>query len=103
MEALTIFNHLLGIPHMIGNVIRSIVCWSRIFNNKEIILAINTDYFNLKTAWVTIDNSLHKAGDKLKCIYSTDKEQLNTEVVVEEKNGKSILLTVPAAGFVTLE
>jgi glycosidase len=92
-----------GIPHMIGNVMRSIVSWSRIFNNKEILLAINTDYFNLKTAWVTIDNSLHKAGDKLKCIYSTDKDQVSTEVVVEEKNGKSILLTVPAAGFVALE
>ncbi|MBW1965405.1 MAG: alpha-amylase, partial [Deltaproteobacteria bacterium] len=70
---------------------------------KEILLAINTDYFQMKTAWVTIDNSLHEAGDKLKCIYSTDAEQINTEVVVEERNGKSVLLTVPAAGFVVLE
>jgi len=92
-----------GVPHMIENEIRSIVSWSRIFNNKEILLAINTDYFQLKTAWVTIDNSLHEAGDKLKCIYSTDKEQINTEVVVEERNGKSVLLTVPAAGFVVFE
>jgi glycosidase len=92
-----------GIPHMIENEIRSIVSWSRIFNNKEILLAINTDYFQLKTAWVTIDNSLHEAGDKLKCIYSTDKEQINIEVVVEEINGKSVLLTVPAAGFVVFE
>jgi hypothetical protein len=92
-----------GLPRKIGNELRSIVPWSRIFNTKEILLAINTDYFQPKTAWVTIDNGLHEAGDRLTCIYSTDRRQLNSEVVVETRNGKSVLLTIPAAGFLIYE
>ena len=92
-----------GLPRKIGSELRSIVPWSRIFNNKEILLAINTDYFQPKTAWVTIDNGLHEAGDRLTCIYSTDRRQLNSEVVVETRNGKSVLLTIPAAGFLIYE
>jgi hypothetical protein len=64
---------------------------------------LKTDYFQPKTAWVTIDNGLHEAGDRLTCIYSTDRRQLNSEVVVETRNGKSVLLTIPAAGFLIYE
>lgn len=92
-----------GLPHMIGNEIRSIVPWSRIFNGKEMLLAINTDYYEPKIAWVTIDDSLHREADKLKCIYSTDNQQVGKEVTVEPRNGKSVLMTVPAAGFVIYE
>jgi hypothetical protein len=91
------------VPHMIGNEIRSVVPWSRIFNNKEILLAINTDYHQPKTAWVTIDNELHRTGDTIKCIYSTDGNEVNSELTVEARNGKSVLITVPAAGFVIYE
>lgn len=92
-----------GMPRMIGNEIRSIVPWSRLFNDREMLLAINTDYYQPKTAWVTIDNVLHEEGETLTCIYSTDKGQLDNEVGVEARNGKSVLLTVPAAGFVIYE
>jgi len=92
-----------GLPSMVGVEIRSIVPWSRIFNNQEMLLAINTDYFMPKTAWVTIDNSLHNTGNKLKCIYSTDKGQIDQDVTVEARNGKSVLITVPPAGFVIFE
>ena len=89
-----------GLPHIIGNEIRSIVPWTRIFNNQEMLLAINTDHYQPRTAWVTIDNDLHQAGEALRCLYSTDKTQVNTEVKVENRNGKSVALTAPAAGFV---
>jgi len=92
-----------GLPHMLGNEIRSIVPWSRLFSGREILLAINTDHQQPRTAWVTIDDRSHQAGERLQCIYSTDKIQLNTTVEVEARNGKSILLTVPAAGFVIYE
>lgn len=82
---------------------RSVVPWSRIFNGKEELLAINTDYDQPKTAWVTIDDELHQAGDGLKCIYSTDVAQIGQSVKVEERNGKAMLITVPAAGFVIFE
>jgi hypothetical protein len=52
------------------------------------------------TAFVTIDNDLHAAGDRLTCLYSTDATDIGRSVAVEARNGKAIALTVPAAGFV---
>lgn len=92
-----------SLPEMVGGEIRSVVPWSRIFNGKEMLLAINTDYDQPKTAWVTIDNELHEAGDELKCIYSTDAAQIGQSVTVEARNGKAVLINVPASGFVIFE
>lgn len=89
-----------GLPEMIGGKILSLVPWSRILSEHEIILAINTDANAAKTAWVTIDASLHKPGDTLICIYSSDPTQINATAVIQAKNGLSVLLTVPAAGLI---
>jgi hypothetical protein len=78
---------------------RSIVPWSGLFNGKEMLLAINTDYEQPRTAWVTIDNDLHQGGDVLQCIYSTDAAQIGQSVTVEARNGETVLITLPAAGF----
>jgi hypothetical protein len=91
------------LPHMIGGQIRSVVPWSRIFNNHEILLAINTDYNHPRTAWVTIDNDIHREGESLKCIYSTDPGKIGENIEIEARNGKSLQITVPAAGFVIYE
>jgi hypothetical protein len=92
-----------GLPEMIGGQIRSVIPWSRILSDAEVILAINTDSSEAKTAWVTIDAALHKQGDLLTCLYSTDPAQIGKEVKVESKNGLSVKLTVPSAGFVIYE
>lgn len=93
-----------GLPEMVGGRIRSIIPWSRIFSNKEILVLINNDYENSKTAWVTIDNNLHRAGDKMRCIYSSqDKSRIGQEVTVEERNGKSVKITAPACEFAIYE
>jgi hypothetical protein len=55
------------------------------------------------TAWVTIDETLHQDGELLTCIYSTDSKQVGLDTKVEPRNGKAVLLTVPAAGFVIYE
>lgn len=89
-----------GYPQMLGGEMRSIVPWSRIFNNQEVLLAINTDYNNPKTAWVTIDNNLNQSGSELVCTYSTNKSDIGKKLTVHDKNGKSVYLTVPTAGFV---
>jgi len=60
----------------------------------------NADFFQPSTAWVTIDNSLHDSDDKLTCRYSTDPAQIGQTVTVESRNGKSVQLTLPPAGFV---
>ena len=89
-----------GLPVMLGGQILSVVPWSRLLDDQEAVLAINTDMDNSRSAWVTVDASLHEPSDKLTCIYSTDAAQIGTEVTVEPRNGLAVLLTVPSAGFV---
>lgn len=89
-----------GIPHMIGGQIRSVVPWSRILDKQEIIAAINTDYYNPLTAWVTVDNDLNESGKKFTCLYSTDASQIGTTIQAVSLNGKAVNMTVPAAGCV---
>jgi glycosidase len=93
------------LPHMIGNQIRSIIPWSRIFDKMELLVLINNDCEKPSTAWVTIDYNLHKAGDKLKCIYSSrDKSQEGKEVtVVENGNRKVLQITAPPCEFAIYE
>lgn len=92
-----------GLPQMVGNQIRSVVPWSRLLDKDEMVLAINTNYEQSLTVWVNIDYNLHKVGDSFKCIYSTDRLQINSIVQVEDRQRKCISLTVPGAGFVIYE
>ncbi len=88
-----------GFPFILGSRMRSVVAWSRLFVDQEILLAVNTDPDQPSSAWVTIDNDLHRAGDSLTCIYSTDSTSIGGPVLVAPKNGKAVRLTVPAGGF----
>jgi glycosidase len=92
-----------GFPRLVGHEIRSVVPWSRILDDSEIVLAINTDPHSIRTAWVTIDDGLHRVGDTLTCLYSTDPAEIGGSTRVEARNGKSVLLTLPPAGFVAYE
>ncbi|MDO8846306.1 MAG: hypothetical protein Q7U98_18925 [Methylicorpusculum sp.] len=94
-----------GYPQIIGGGPKlSIVPWSRIFNKQEIVLAINTDADNARTAWVTIDYKLHQEESSvLTCIYSTESTQIGTTCEIEARNGRAIQLTVPGGGFVIYE
>jgi glycosidase len=92
-----------GLPAMTGGRMRAVVPWSRLFVDEEIVLAINTDPDGPSTAWVTIDDGLHAAGDELRCVYSTDPGQIGDAVAVEARNGKAVQLTLPPAGFAVYE
>ncbi len=94
-----------GLPRKVGAEIRSVVPWSRIFNDQEMLLAINTDFNGNRAAWTIVDNDLHRAGERLKCSYSTDAAQIETEIEVREvrPGTKAVLVDVPAAGFVVYE
>lgn len=89
-----------GLPRLMGGQLRSVVPWSRLFAEREVVCALNTDADNATTAWVTIDDGLHRAGDLVRCVYSSDRTQIGDTVVVEARNGKAVRLTVPAGGFV---
>jgi glycosidase len=88
------------LPKMLGGEIRSVVAWSRILDERECLLAINTDAWNPSTAWVTIDDGLHKAGTSLTCTYSTRASNIGNKLPVQMRNGKAVYLTVPPGGFV---
>lgn len=92
-----------GLPHTIGGQIRSVVAWSRIFDNREVLLAINTDPDAVRTSWVTVDAEIQSRGRSLRCLFSTDPTQIGQSLTPENRNGKSIQLTVPSAGFVVFE
>lgn len=93
------------LPHMTGGDIRSVVPWSRIFDNRETLLAINTDSDNPRAAWTIVDKDLHAVGDVLKCVYSTNPEQIGQEIAIKETGAgaKAVRLAVPEAGFVIYE
>jgi glycosidase len=88
-----------GFPFILGGRMRSVVAWSRLFAEEEILLAVNTDPDQSSAAWVTIDNDLHAAGDTLTCLYSTGKADIGGRVTVESRNGKAVRLAVAARGF----
>jgi hypothetical protein len=92
-----------GLPRAFEGRIRSVVPWSRIFDDREVLLAINTEPDQSRTAWVTIDDGLHAAGSALRCAHSTEPGQIGGTVPVEARNGKAVELTVPAGGFVMYE
>jgi len=90
-------------PHIIGQEMRSIVPWSRVFDNIEILVAMNTDCNQELTAWVTIDNVLNNNGDYFYCIYSTENKDMEEKRIrVEQLEGGRVIvpLSVPAHGFV---
>jgi hypothetical protein len=77
----------------------SVVPWSRIFNEREVLLAVNTDFDAPRTAWVTIDAGLHAVGSHLTCMYSTDHTQIGRMFNIEERNGRAVKVTLAPAGF----
>jgi glycosidase len=96
--------HDFGFPEMVGGEIRSVVPWSRIFDNQEILLAINTDPQNMRSAWVVIDAGLHNDGQTLQCLFSSDASQIGKTMTVSTRNMNRVVdLTVPVAGFVIYE
>jgi Alpha amylase, catalytic domain len=90
------------LPQVVGGQVRTLVAWSRIFNGQEVVVAMNTDTEHPRSAWVTIDDELHRVGDRLRCIYSTGEGRVGEEIGVVGRNGKVVLLTIPAAGLAIL-
>jgi len=92
-----------GLPQMVNDAIHSVVPWSRIFDDREVLLAINTDFDRASAVWVTIDAGIHASGSRLTCTYSTSAREIGEQLMVEARNGRAVQLTVPAAGFVIYE
>ncbi len=84
-----------GLPRMIGGQIRSVVPWSRLFDDKEVLCAINTDANQPRAAWVTVDASLQGGRAALTCLYSTDAAQIGVGAPVAAYNGRAVHIQIP--------
>ena len=93
-----------GYPAVLGGRMRSIVPWQRLFDDQQILLALNTDPDQQRTAWVSLDAGQHTEGASLTCLYSSEAAQVGQELVVQNPDGRKVVsLSVPAAGFVIYE
>ncbi|MGI5244381.1 alpha-amylase family glycosyl hydrolase [Dactylosporangium sp. CA-139066] len=79
---------------------RGLLPWSRIFADREVLVAVNTDPDRVRTAWVTVDAGLHAEGAMLTCVYSSEPALAGGRVSVSARNGRAVQLTVPPAGVV---
>jgi len=112
-----------GYPQVWGGRMLSIVPWTRHFDDQHILLALNTDPNNAQQAWVALGsaqespsaptalgniNDGYMTDDQpvafMSCLYSTDPAQIGQTLPVHTRSGyRSVLLSVPPAGFVIFE
>ncbi|WP_026631081.1 hypothetical protein [Dyadobacter alkalitolerans] len=75
-----------------------VIACSRIFEGKEILCAINLHHQNQAVVYVTIDNDLYDSGSRMNLLYGVGS--VPNELNVEDRNGKSIRLTIPPRALV---
>ncbi|HSJ52098.1 MAG TPA: alpha-amylase family glycosyl hydrolase [Anaerolineae bacterium] len=97
-----------GVPHMIGGRMRSIVPWTRLFDDQEMLLAVSTDADESREAWVAVKRGILQFSTRLRCVYSSDEAQVGQVLPIEERATDAgtvqvVCLRVPAAGVVIYE
>jgi glycosidase len=92
-----------GLPHRMGERMRSLVCWSRLFIDREVLVALNTDEANPVTAYSTVAPTFRAAGDEFHLIFwhaSKSTAAPPSTLRVERRNGPlAVRITLPPAGF----
>jgi hypothetical protein len=98
-----------GLPHRMGDRMRSLVSWSRLFMDQEVLVALNTDVDNVVTAWSTVAPTFRLEGDRLHLLFwyapcmaraPASCTPPTSTLTVERKNGPlAVELVLPPAGF----
>lgn len=93
-----------GPPHRLGDRMRSLVSWSRLFIDQEVLIAVNTDEAQSVTAWSTVAPTFRVEGDQFHLIFwhaPKPGPRPTGSLTVERKNGLlCVQMTLPPAGFV---
>lgn len=93
-----------GLPRVLGERMRAIVPWVRLFDEQNLLVALNTDPDQPQTAWVSLQAEFFPADRLLTCLYSSDASQVGQELRVEPcGGGNAARLQLPAAGFAVYE
>jgi glycosidase len=92
-----------GLPHRLGDRMRSLVCWSRLFIDQEVLVAVNTDEAQPVTAYSTVAPTFRVEGDEFHLLFWYAPREASpppSSLTVERKNGPlAVRITLPAAGF----
>jgi hypothetical protein len=96
-----------GVPHLLGERMRSIVAWSRLFVDQEILVAFSTDQEQSLAVHSTVAPRFRAEGDRFSLIFWHAPHPAvppPSEITVERKGGPlAVRLVVPPAGFVMYE
>jgi glycosidase len=92
-----------GLPHRLGERMRSLVSWSRLFVDQEVLVALNTDETQPVTDWSTVAPTFRIEGDQFHLIYwyapKLDSPPPSS-LTVERANGPlAVRMTLPPSGF----
>jgi glycosidase len=93
-----------GLPHRLGERMRSLVSWSRLFIDREVLVALNTDEENPVTAYSTVAPTLFRVGgDEFHLLYwhaPKISPAPPSTLTVERRSGLlAVRMTLPPAGF----
>jgi hypothetical protein len=96
-----------GLPHRLGERMRSVVCWSRLFVDEEVLVALNTDEQQPVTAYSGVAPTFRVEGDEFRLLFWHAPKRLTPPpavLTVERKNGPmAVRITLPPAGFAIYE
>jgi hypothetical protein len=92
-----------GLPHRLSERMRSLVSWSRLFVDQEVLVAINTDEMQTVTAYSTVAPTFRVEGDQFHLVFwyaPKSVSQPPSSLTVERRNGPlAVRMTLPPAGF----
>jgi glycosidase len=92
-----------GLPHRIGERMRSLVSWSRLFIDQEVLVALNTDEANPVTAYSTVAPTFRFEGDEFHLIFWHSPKSAAappaTLTVERTRRWLAVRMTLPPAGF----
>jgi len=92
-----------SLPHRLGDRMRSLVCWSRLFIDQEVLIAMNTDEAQPVTAYSTVAPTFRVEGDQFHLIFWYAPKSAAPPpptLTVENNSGPlAVRMTLPPAGF----
>jgi hypothetical protein len=94
-----------GLPHRLGpnDRMRSLVCWSRLFVDQEVLVAVNTDETQPVTAYSTVAPTFRVEGDQFRLVFWYAPKRVApppATLAVERRNGTlTVRMTLPPAGL----
>ncbi len=92
-----------GLPHRLGDRMRSLVSWSRLFIDQEVLIAMNTDEAQPVTAYSTVAPTFRVEGDQFHLIFWYAPKSAAPPpptLTVENSSGPlAVRMTLPPAGF----